>query len=103
MPHVASVAVGFWVRVGSRDEPREIAGASHFLEHLLFKGSAQWSGRAIAETVDESGGEMNAFTAKEHTAFYLRMLGTQIDTAVSILSDIVWSPLLTADDVDGER
>ena len=73
MPGVRSVAVGFWVGTGSRDEPEAIAGASHFLEHLLFKGTDTRMRREIAEAVDAVGGDMNAFTAKEYTAFYVRV------------------------------
>jgi len=69
MPDVRSVSLGFWVGTGSRDESLPLAGASHFLEHLLFKGTATRSARQIAEDVDAAGGDMNAFTTKEYTAF----------------------------------
>ena len=73
MPGARSVSIGFWVGVGSRDEPGSLAGASHFLEHLLFKGTADRSARDIAEAVDAVGGEMNAFTSREHTGYYTRL------------------------------
>ena len=73
MPEARSVAIGVWVGVGSRDEPDELAGASHFLEHLLFKGTAERSARSIAVAVDAVGGEMNAFTTRESTAYYTRL------------------------------
>ena len=73
MPEARSVTLGAWVRVGGRDEPAELSGASHFLEHLLFKGTEDRSARQIAEAVDSVGGEMNAFTAREHTAYYARL------------------------------
>ena len=73
MPDVRSVALGFWVDVGSRDESPEMAGVSHFLEHLLFKGTESRSAHDIAEAVDRVGGEMNAFTAKEYTSYYCRL------------------------------
>ena len=74
MAEARSASVGVWVGTGSRDEPAELSGASHFLEHLLFKGTPSWSAAAIAEAVDEVGGDMNAFTTKEYTAFYLRVM-----------------------------
>ncbi len=92
MPDVLSVSLGFWVGTGSVDEPGPIAGASHFLEHLLFKGTAKRSAREIAEVVDAVGGDMNAFTTKEHTAFYVRLLADSVDLGLDILSEIIWGP-----------
>jgi predicted Zn-dependent peptidase len=103
MPHVRSVALGFWVGTGSVDEDRALAGASHFLEHLLFKGTAERSARQIAEAVDAVGGDMNAFTTKEYTAFYVRVLADSVRLATDILSDIVWDPAFRPDEVDAER
>ena len=103
MVDVRSACLGFWVGTGSRDETGPQAGISHFLEHLLFKGSPTRSARSIAEDVDAVGGDMNAFTTKEYTAFYVRMLGDDLDLGLDILSDIVWSPALRADEVDSER
>ena len=73
VPTALSVAAGVWVGVGARDEPDELSGVSHFLEHLLFKGTEERSARAIAAAVDRVGGDMNAFTAKEYTAYYCRV------------------------------
>ena len=103
MSDVRSVALGFWVGAGSVDESPTIAGASHFLEHLLFKGTAERSAREIAEMVDAVGGDMNAFTTKEYTAFYVRVLADSTRMATDILSDIVWPPALRPDEVDAER
>jgi predicted Zn-dependent peptidase len=103
MPDVLSVSLGFWVGTGSVDEPAPIAGASHFLEHLLFKGTAKRSAREIAEVVDAVGGDMNAFTTKEHTAFYVRLLADSVDLGLDILSDIIWGPALRADELEAER
>jgi predicted Zn-dependent peptidase len=103
MPGLRSVAVGFWVGTGSRDEPDELAGASHFLEHLLFKGTDRRGAAEIAEAVESVGGDMNAFTGQELTAFYVRMPDQRLPLAIDILSDIVWSPALRPDDVDAER
>jgi predicted Zn-dependent peptidase len=103
MADVRSVAVGFWVGTGSRDEPAERAGASHFLEHLLFKGTSTRSAAAIAEAVDEVGGDCNAFTTKEYTAFYIRLLADHLPLGLDILSEIMWDPALAEDDVEAER
>src|SRR5271163_2476619 len=78
MADVRSVAVAYWVGTGSRDEPGELAGASHFLEHLLFKGTERRSAVAIAEELDEVGGDCNAFTTKEYTTFYVRLLSEHL-------------------------
>src|SRR6478609_1971652 len=73
VPTALSVAAGVWVGVGARDEPDELSGVSHFLEHLLFKGTEDRSARQIAESIDRVGGDMNAFTTKEYTAYYTRL------------------------------
>ena len=103
LPELRSVAVGFWVGTGSRDEPDALAGASHFLEHLLFKGTTRRSAQEIAEEVESVGGDMNAFTAQELTAYYVRVPDQRLPLALDILSDIVWSPALRSEDVDSER
>jgi predicted Zn-dependent peptidase len=103
MPDVRSVTTGFWVGTGSRDEQGAVAGASHFLEHLLFKGTEERSARDIAEAVDAVGGDMNAFTTKEYTAFYVRTLAGNVDLSLDILSDIMWSPAFRSDEVEAER
>ncbi len=103
MADVRSVAVAFWLGSGSRDEPDELAGASHFLEHLLFKGTASRSAASIAESLDEVGGDSNAFTTKEYTTFYVRLLSEHLPLGLDILSEIMWEPALRPADVDGER
>jgi len=103
LPALRSVAVGFWVGTGSRDESDEMAGASHFLEHLLFKGTERRTASEIAEAVESVGGDMNAFTAQELTAFSARMPDHRLPLALDILSDIVWSPALRPADVESER
>ncbi len=103
MADVRSVAVAFWVGTGSRDEPDELAGASHFLEHLLFKGTERRSAAAIAEALDEVGGDCNAFTTKEYTTFYVRLLSEHLPLGLDILSDIMWQPALRPADVEAER
>ena len=103
VPDLHSASVGFWVGTGSRDEEPALAGASHFLEHLLFKGTARLTARGIAEAVDAVGGEMNAFTTKEYTAFYVRVLGTDLDLALDVLTDIMWAPAFRPEEVEAER
>ena len=103
MPWVRSVTLGVWVTAGSRDEAPRIAGASHFLEHLLFKGTSSRTARQIAETFDAVGGDLNAFTAKEHTAFYARVLDRDLPMAVEYLVDMLQHSLLRAADLDAER
>jgi predicted Zn-dependent peptidase len=103
MADVRSVAVAYWVGSGSRDESDELAGASHFLEHLLFKGTPTRSAASIAESLDEVGGDCNAFTTKEYTTFYVRLLSEHLPLGLDILSEIMWDPALRPADVDGER
>lgn len=103
MPEARSVTIGFWLSIGSRDEPVELSGASHFLEHLLFKGTEQRSARQIAESIDAVGGEMNAFTAKEHTAYYARLPAGEIELGLDVLSDVVTRPAFRPNEVDAER
>ncbi len=103
LPALRSVAVGFWVATGSRDETDAMAGASHFLEHLLFKGTETRQALEIAEAVESIGGDMNAATGQELTQFYVRVPDRYLPLALEILSDIVWSPALRTDDVESER
>jgi predicted Zn-dependent peptidase len=103
MPGVLSATLGIWVAVGSRDETDDIAGSSHFLEHLLFKGTTSRSALEIATAMDAVGGEMNAFTAKEHTCFYANVLASDLPLAVSLLSDLVTEACNTAADLESER
>ena len=103
MPDVRSVSIGFWVDAGARDEAPGLAGASHFLEHLLFKGTPGRSAREIAETIDGLGGEMNAYTTKEYTAFYVRVLSDRVDAALDILCDIMSRPAFRPAEIEAER
>ncbi|MBW3659526.1 MAG: insulinase family protein [Actinobacteria bacterium] len=103
MSSVRSVALGFWLGVGSRDESPEEAGCSHFLEHLLFKGTASRSARDIAESLDAVGGEMNAFTSKELTCFYARVVDRDLPLATEVLADMLCAAANTPEDVDAER
>jgi predicted Zn-dependent peptidase len=103
LPAVRSVALGIWVGVGSRDEDRPHEGATHYLEHLLFKGTKRRTALDISAEMDAVGGEMNAFTAKEYTCYYARVLDSDLPLAVDVLSDMVTSSLITPKDVDAER
>jgi predicted Zn-dependent peptidase len=103
MPDVASLSVGVWVGTGSRDETPRQSGISHFLEHLLFKGTPERTARQIAEEVDAVGGDMNAYTTKEYTAFYVRALAEHVELGLDILGDILCRPALRPDEVDAER
>ena len=101
VPAVRSVALGFWVRTGSRDETPAQAGLSHFLEHLLFKGTDRFSSLEIDETFDAMGAEVNAGTSKETTSVYSRFLDRHLDRAFDVLSDMVLRP--SYPDIDSER
>jgi len=103
VPSVRSAAIGIWVNVGSRDETPAVAGASHFLEHLLFKGTTRRSALEISATIEAVGGEMNAFTSKEYTCFYARVIDTDLPMAIDVVSDLITSSIVSALDVDAER
>jgi predicted Zn-dependent peptidase len=101
IPGVRSVAFGFWIGSGSRDEPDSKAGVSHFIEHLLFKGSARYTALEIAELFDELGGEFNAATSRESTVVYARVPDTRLEHALDAMADMVFRPEFV--DVDSER
>jgi len=103
VPSVRSAAIGIWVNVGSRDETPAVAGASHFLEHLLFKGTTRRSALEISASIEAVGGEMNAFTSKEYTCFYARVIDTDLPMAIDVVSDLITSSIVSALDVDAER
>ncbi len=103
MPDARSISTGIWVGVGGRDEPPALAGASHLLEHLLFKGTADRSAREIAEAVDAVGGEMNAYTTLEYTAFDTRLPAGQLDLGLDLLCDVVSHPAFRPADLEAER
>jgi predicted Zn-dependent peptidase len=98
---VRSVALGFWIGAGSRDEATATAGISHFLEHLLFKGSSRFSAQQIAETFDGLGGELNAATSREHTVVYARVPDAHLETALDLMGDMVFHPAFA--EIDAER
>ncbi len=103
VPSVHSASVGVWVNVGSRDEGATVAGAAHFLEHLLFKATPTRTAVEIAQSVDAVGGELNAFTAKEHTCYYAHVLDTDLELAIDLVADVVLRGNCAAHDVELER
>src|SRR2546421_6964554 len=103
LPYVRSVALGYYLRSGSAVESQEHGGASHFLEHLVFKGTATRSTSEIAQVIDILRGDVDAFTGKEYTSFYAHVLDEQVETPLDLLTEIVAAPRFTADDVESER
>jgi predicted Zn-dependent peptidase len=101
LTHVRSVSLGYWIGAGSRDERTERAGVSHFIEHLLFKGTERYNAQEIAEVFDGMGGELNAATSREHTVVYARVADHHLETAIDVMSDMVFAPGLV--EVDSER
>ena len=97
MPHVRSVSIGVWLARGSRHESLEQSGIAHFVEHMLFKGTATRSAEDIAQTIDSIGGQMDAFTSKEYAGYYLKVLDEHVPLAVDVLSDIVMRPAFADD------
>jgi len=103
MPQVRSVAVGIWVDTGSRNEAPGRGGISHLIEHLVFKGTATRSAKEIARIMDSVGGQMDAFTTKEHTCFYVQVLDEHLPLAVGLLTDILLNPLFDAAELEREK
>src|SRR6266568_6613400 len=103
LPYVRSVALGYYLRSGSAVETEEHSGASHFLEHLVFKGTATRSTSDIAQVIDILGGDVDAFTGKEYTSFYAHVLDEQVQTALDLLTEIVVSPRFSDKDLEAER
>jgi predicted Zn-dependent peptidase len=100
---VRSIAIGMWIGAGSRDESAHNAGISHFIEHLLFKGSSRYSGVQIAQVFDGLGGELNAATAKEYTVLYARVLDAHLEPALDVMSDMLLAPTFDPDELVSER
>jgi predicted Zn-dependent peptidase len=103
MPHVRSVSIGVWLTRGSRHETSEQGGIAHFVEHMLFKGTATRTAEDIAQAIDSIGGQLDAFTAKEYASYYIKVLDEHLPTAVDLLSDIVMNPRLDPDDLEKEK
>jgi len=103
VPGVRSVAFGVWVNVGSRDETGTQMGSAHYLEHLLFKGTHRRSAMDISSSIDAVGGDLNAFTTKEYTCYYARVLDTDLPLAIDVVCDVVTDALIRTEDVEQER
>lgn len=103
IPYVKSVTVGVWVGTGSRNEEDHNHGISHFIEHLMFKGTEKRSAKDIAETVDAVGGQLNAFTAKEYTCYYIKVLDNHLELALDVLSDMLLASKFDPEDIGRER
>jgi predicted Zn-dependent peptidase len=103
MTQVRSISIGVWLTRGSRHEPAEQSGIAHFVEHMLFKGTATRSAENIAQAIDSIGGQLDAFTAKEYASYYIKVLDEHLPLALDILSDIVLNPAFTAEDIEREK
>src|SRR6185295_859335 len=103
MRTLRSVALGVWMKKGSRHETADQNGISHFIEHLLFKGTETRTAQDIALVIDSVGGQMDAFTTKEHTCFYFKVLDRHLDIAIELLSDIVRHPKFLPEEIEKER
>ncbi|MDE3137107.1 MAG: insulinase family protein [Acidobacteriota bacterium] len=103
MPHFRSASVGIWVKTGSRREPAETNGISHFIEHMVFKGTARRSCEEIARTMDSVGGMLDAFTTKEMVCFNAKVLDKHLALAFDVISDMVLEPLFPADEIEREK
>src|SRR5690625_331437 len=103
VPTVRSVTIGIWVLTGSRNETKENSGISHFLEHMFFKGTKHRNAQSIAEAFDAIGGQVNAFTSKEYTCYYTRVLDTYKEYAIEILTDMFFDSTFPEDEIERER
>src|SRR5512141_3070437 len=103
MPHVRSVSIGVWLTRGSRHESNARAGIAHFVEHMLFKGTDRRSAEDIAQAIDSIGGQLDAFTAKEYAAYYIKVLDEHLPLAIDLLSDIVLRPAFPVDEIEREK
>src|SRR5690625_860967 len=103
VPTVRSVTIGIWVRTGSRQETEQNNGISHFLEHMIFKGTKNRTARQIAEAFDSIGGQVNAFTSKEYTCFYARVLDTYKERALDVLTDMLFNSTFLEEEIEREK
>lgn len=103
IPYLKSISLGVWINAGSRIENEKISGISHFIEHMLFKGTKHRTSKEIASEIDNLGGQINAFTSKECTCYYVKLLDSHIDIGIDILSDMILNPLFDEKDIEKER
>lgn len=103
IPYLKSITLGVWVNAGSRIENEKLSGVSHFIEHMLFKGTENRTSKDIASTIDNLGGQINAFTSKECTCYYVKLLDEHINIGLDILSDMFLNPLFDKEDIEKEK
>ncbi len=103
MPHIETVSLGVWVNVGAKNESKELNGASHFLEHMAFKGTHTRSARQIADEIESLGGYLNAYTSRENTAYYVKMLKNDVEKGFEILCDILFNSAFSVEEFEKER
>lgn len=103
IPHVKSISLGIWINAGSRIEEERVSGVSHFIEHMMFKGTKNRTSKQIASEIDNLGGQINAFTSKECTCYYVKLLDSHIDIGLDVLSDMLLNSLFDKGDIDKER
>ena len=103
MAHVETVTVGVWVHAGTRHEPAEINGVSHLLEHMAFKGTERRTAQGLAEEVEAVGGYMNAYTSREQTVYYLKLMADDLELGVDVLADILQHSVFDPDELERER
>ena len=101
--YVNSISVGLWVKNGSRNESKENNGISHFIEHMLFKGTDNRNSKEIAECIEDVGGQLNAFTGKEATCYYIKILDTHLELALDVISDMLFNSNFTEEDIEKEK
>lgn len=103
IPHVQSISIGIWIKNGSRNESRENNGISHFIEHMLFKGTDKRSAKEIVESIEDIGGQLNAFTGKEATCYYVKVLDSHLDLALDVLSDMLFNSKFDEEEIEKEK
>src|SRR5687767_3576170 len=103
MTQVRSISIGVWLTRGSRHETADKSGIAHFVEHMLFKGTAARSAEDIAQAIDSIGGQLDAFTAKEYASYYIKVLDEHLPLAMDILADIVRNPAFSVEDIEREK
>lgn len=103
IPYLKSISLGIWINAGSRIEDQSVSGVSHFIEHMMFKGTKNRTSKDIASEIDNLGGQINAFTSKECTCYYVKLLDEHIDNGIDILSDMIQNSLFDKSDIDKER
>ena len=102
IPYVKSISLGVWINAGSRIEDEEISGVSHFIEHMFFKGTDKRSAKEIVQSIENIGGQINAYTSKETTCYYVKALNTQIDLCLDVISDMILNSKFDEEEIEKE-